>query len=263
MFIKCFFNTQFLFFSLNRKSIESILKGLESIIIETTESTTQQLDDLIQNNQNANKLLKLKPKETKSTADMTINESKQSLNLVEDLINLNSGTDSSSKVTESVNLSDINIEPAVDTIESKLSKINNIACLAHSLTSYLITVNKKNNSEKLKNLTVKLYDSVNLWISRLFRFYESSILFHDQESDGLTRMCNMLFNFKYTSFKSSGYQSISRQPSIYISAASKYAHIDYRELISVQVDFILIFQNIHRHLKQNHLFNSLVCHYQV
>jgi hypothetical protein len=192
---------------------------------------------LTQNKQNANKLLKLKPKEIKP-AHTDINESKQSLNTVEDLINLNSVASvvASNDEIESDNLGDIQIEPAVDTIESKLSKINNIACLAHSLTSYLITVNKKNNSEKLKNLTVKLYDSVNLWISRLFRFYESSILFHDQESDGLTRMCNMLFNFKYTSFKSSGYQSISRQPSIYISAASKYAHIDYRELISVQVD---------------------------
>lgn len=195
------------------------------------------MGDLTQNKQNANKLLKLKPKEIK-TAHTDINESKQSLNTVEDLINLNSVASvvASNDEIESDNLGDIQIEPAVDTIESKLSKINNIACLAHSLTSYLITVNKKNNSEKLKNLTVKLYDSVNLWISRLFRFYESSILFHDQESDGLTRMCNMLFNFKYTSFKSSGYQSISRQPSIYISAASKYAHIDYRELISVQVD---------------------------
>ncbi len=191
------------------------------------------MDDLVQNNQNANKLLKLKPKETKPVG---VNESKPSSNTVQDLIDLTNVAVGTSNEAESADLNDLKIEPVIDTIESKLSKINNIACLAHSLTSYLITVNKKNNSEKLKNLTVKLYDSVNLWISRLFRFYESSILFHDQESDGLTRMCNMLFNFKYNSFKSNGYQSILKQPSIYISAASKYAHIDYRELISVQVD---------------------------
>ena len=52
---------------------------------------------------------------------------------------------------------------------SKLNKINNIACLAQSLTAYLITVNSKKNDEQLKNLTVKLYDSVSSWVSRLFR----------------------------------------------------------------------------------------------
>jgi len=52
---------------------------------------------------------------------------------------------------------------------SKLKKINNIACLAHSLTAYLITMNSKKNDEQLKNLTVKLYDSVSSWVSRLFR----------------------------------------------------------------------------------------------
>ena len=52
---------------------------------------------------------------------------------------------------------------------SKLNKINNIACLAQSLAAYIITVNRRKNDEQLKNLTVKLYDSVSSWISRLFR----------------------------------------------------------------------------------------------
>ena len=56
-----------------------------------------------------------------------------------------------------------------DAKKSKLSKINNIACLAQSLTAYLVTVNSKKNGERLKNLTIKLYDAISLWISRLFR----------------------------------------------------------------------------------------------
>jgi hypothetical protein len=51
-----------------------------------------------------------------------------------------------------------------------INQLNKIACLAHSLTSYLITIKSKKNIEELKNLTIKLYDSVNMWISRLFRY---------------------------------------------------------------------------------------------
>jgi hypothetical protein len=197
-----------------RKSIEAILKSLESIIIETTEN--QKTD---------------------------AGQSFKYLN-VEKLSKISSNQVLTEKTAEDEGECDKNefdIKPVVNSEESKLNEINNIACLAHSLTSYLITVNKKNNSEKLKNLTVKIYDSVNLWISRLFRFYDSSILFHDQETDGLTRMCNMIFNIKYTSFKTNGYLSIKRQPAIYISAASKYSHIDYRELFSAQVYFTFFF----------------------
>lgn len=57
-----------------------------------------------------------------------------------------------------------------------INKLNKIACLAHSLTSYLITIKSKKNIEELKNLTVKLYDSVNIWVSRLFRYVEILLL---------------------------------------------------------------------------------------
>lgn len=51
----------------------------------------------------------------------------------------------------------------------KLEKVNNISCLANSMSAYLVTANSRRNSTKLKNLTVKIYDAVNLWLSRLFR----------------------------------------------------------------------------------------------
>lgn len=53
---------------------------------------------------------------------------------------------------------------------SKLSEVNSLACLAQSITAYLITANSRKNGDQLKNLTIKLYDSVNLWLSRLFRY---------------------------------------------------------------------------------------------
>jgi hypothetical protein len=44
-----------------------------------------------------------------------------------------------------------------------------------------------------------------------------------------------MLNCKYNEFRTNGYQAINKQPAIYISAASKYALSEYRELISIQV----------------------------
>ena len=117
----------------------------------------------------------------------------------------------------------------------KMSNVNTMVCLAHSLTSYLVTMPSRASNVKLKNVTVRLYDAVNLWLSRLFRFHDSSVLFHEQECEGLVRMCHMMLNFKFGEFKKSGYLAINKQPLVYISAAAKYAHLDYRELIAIHV----------------------------
>lgn len=114
-------------------------------------------------------------------------------------------------------------------------KLSNLVCMTQSLSAFLITKNSKKGSEKLRNITIKIYDAVNLWLSRLFRFNDSSVLFHDQEPEGFIRMCQIMLNCKYNEYRVNGYQVINRQPAIYISAASKYSQIEYRELISVQV----------------------------
>jgi hypothetical protein len=66
--------------------------------------------------------------------------------------------------------SDVGIGSTPSAFEvTKSSEIRNLACLAQTLSAYLITVNSKRNSDRLKTITVKLYDAVNLWLSRLFR----------------------------------------------------------------------------------------------
>jgi hypothetical protein len=49
------------------------------------------------------------------------------------------------------------------------------------------------------------------------------------------RTTQMLMNFKYRNFQAQGYKAITKQPAIYVSAASKYARDDLRELLSIQV----------------------------
>ena len=75
----------------------------------------------------------------------------------------------------------------------------------------------------------------------IIRFHDSALLFHDQEADGLIRMCNMYMNFKYKTYQAEGYKAIKKQPAIYISEASKYANIEYRELVTVQVGLVFAF----------------------
>lgn len=64
---------------------------------------------------------------------------------------------------------EVDREPAIDFDKSKLNNLNNVVCLSHSLTSYLITAYSGKNQEKLKELTIQFYDSVNDWLTRLFR----------------------------------------------------------------------------------------------
>lgn len=131
--------------------------------------------------------------------------------------------------------------PPSPSIPSKLADTNSLACLSQSISSYLITAQTRKSGDQLKHLTIRLYDAVNLWLSRLFRFHDSSTLFHDQEFEGLVRMCNMMLNFKFDGFQSKGYTAIRRQPAIYVSEASKYSQPDFKELISIQVIILLNF----------------------
>ena len=48
----------------------------------------------------------------------------------------------------------------------------------------------------------------------------------------------MVLNFKYKNFQTEGYQVIKKQPAIYISSASKYSSAEYKEIISIQVNFL-------------------------
>lgn len=45
----------------------------------------------------------------------------------------------------------------------------------------------------------------------------------------------MLLNFKYEGYQKHGYKALNKPPIIYVSAASKYAQLEYRELITIQV----------------------------
>ena len=55
-----------------------------------------------------------------------------------------------------------------------------------------------------------------------FRMENSSAYFHEEEKDGLVKICRLAIHRKYPKYASDGYEALySRPPVIYISAASR------------------------------------------
>ena len=61
-------------------------------------------------------------------------------------------------------------EPAINVKTSRMGKLNRIACMSNSLSSYLISTDSKRNGQHIRDVTAKIYDDVNIWLSRLFRY---------------------------------------------------------------------------------------------
>lgn len=116
-----------------RKSTESILKSLESIILESTDK-----------------------RKDKESGDVEA-ENNRICRFIQSKLGSNSLP------------TELDLNPLKSPNESKLSEINSLACLSQSITAFLITAQSRKNGDQLKNLTIKLYDSVNFWLSRLFR----------------------------------------------------------------------------------------------
>ena len=130
------------------------MKSLEDLILHTKDESNQ--ENLIDPSQRkSHEYLQTKLKETEDIHNGDQKEKK-------------SGDDDNNNSSE-LTITNTATNGGDYAQKSKLTKVNNIACLAQSLTAYLITVNSKKNGEQLKNLTIRLYDAVSLWISRLFR----------------------------------------------------------------------------------------------
>ena len=61
-------------------------------------------------------------------------------------------------------------EPAINAKTSRVGKLNRIACMSNSLSAYLISTDSKRNGDHIRHVTSKIYDDVNIWLSRLFRY---------------------------------------------------------------------------------------------
>ncbi|KAK7113608.1 hypothetical protein V1264_012864 [Littorina saxatilis] len=99
-----------------------------------------------------------------------------------------------------------------------LDPVAKTALLANSLKAYLTTLPE----DALKRVVTKINSDCQLWLSRLFRFQDSCVMYHDDEREGLVRICRLALYTRYPKYATDGFDALySRPPVIYLSAAAK------------------------------------------
>lgn len=61
-----------------------------------------------------------------------------------------------------------------------------------------------------------------------FRFGDSSVVYHEEEMDGLVKICRLAMYQKYPKYPTEGFEALySRPPVIYVSASAKPGVTNY------------------------------------
>ena len=61
-----------------------------------------------------------------------------------------------------------------------------------------------------------------------YRFEDGTAYFHEDERDGLVRVCRLALHRKYPKFSTDGYEALySRTPVIYINSAARPGLVQY------------------------------------
>ncbi|XP_015260213.1 PREDICTED: pyridoxal-dependent decarboxylase domain-containing protein 1 [Cyprinodon variegatus] len=93
-----------------------------------------------------------------------------------------------------------------------------MALLGHSLAAYISVLDR----ERLLKLTTRILSDTTLWLCRIFRYENGSAYFHEDDRDGLVKVCRLAINARYEEYTTEGYAVLSsRQPVIYHSASCR------------------------------------------
>ncbi|XP_069578091.1 pyridoxal-dependent decarboxylase domain-containing protein 1 [Brachyistius frenatus] len=93
-----------------------------------------------------------------------------------------------------------------------------MALLGHSLAAYISVLDR----DRLRKLTTRILSDTTLWLCRLFRYENGSACFHEDDRDGLVKVCRLVINARYEEYASEGYAILtSKQPVIYQSASCR------------------------------------------
>nr|XP_025711387.1 pyridoxal-dependent decarboxylase domain-containing protein 1 isoform X2 [Callorhinus ursinus] len=93
-----------------------------------------------------------------------------------------------------------------------------IALLGHSLGAYISTLDK----EKLRKLMTRILSDTTLWLCRIFRYENGCAYFHEEEREGLAKICRLAIHSRYEDFVVDGFNVLyNKKPVIYLSAAAR------------------------------------------
>uniref|UniRef100_A0AAX7T3X0 Pyridoxal-dependent decarboxylase domain-containing protein 1 n=1 Tax=Astatotilapia calliptera TaxID=8154 RepID=A0AAX7T3X0_ASTCA len=128
------------------------------------------------------------------------------------------------EVTELIPAIPVNQHWKRETAEYFLNRMQNVgehgqmALLGHSLAAYISMMDK----EQLRKLTTRIQSDTTLWLCRLFRYENGSTCFHEDDRDGLVKVCRLVINARYEEYATEGYVVLNtRQPVIYQSASCR------------------------------------------
>uniref|UniRef100_A0A8C2S3T3 Pyridoxal-dependent decarboxylase domain-containing protein 1 n=1 Tax=Capra hircus TaxID=9925 RepID=A0A8C2S3T3_CAPHI len=77
-------------------------------------------------------------------------------------------------------------EPQSTRIQN-IGEQGHISLLGHSLGAYISTLDK----EKLRKLTTRILSDTTLWLCRIFRYENGCAYFHEEEREGLAKICRL------------------------------------------------------------------------
>uniref|UniRef100_A0AAR2KIN1 Pyridoxal-dependent decarboxylase domain-containing protein 1 n=1 Tax=Pygocentrus nattereri TaxID=42514 RepID=A0AAR2KIN1_PYGNA len=93
-----------------------------------------------------------------------------------------------------------------------------MALLGHSLAAYISVLDK----DRLRKLTTRILSDTTLWLCRLFRYENGSGYYHEDDREGLVKVCRLVINARYEDYATEGFTVLSsKQPVIYQSAACR------------------------------------------
>ncbi|XP_062388689.1 pyridoxal-dependent decarboxylase domain-containing protein 1 isoform X3 [Sardina pilchardus] len=93
-----------------------------------------------------------------------------------------------------------------------------MALLGHSLAAYISVLDR----ERLRKLTTRILSDTTLWLCRLFRYENGSAYYHEDDREGLVKVCRLVINARYEEYSTEGFTVLSsKQPVIYQSAACR------------------------------------------
>uniref|UniRef100_A0A2P2HXS7 Pyridoxal-dependent decarboxylase domain-containing protein 1 n=1 Tax=Hirondellea gigas TaxID=1518452 RepID=A0A2P2HXS7_9CRUS len=95
--------------------------------------------------------------------------------------------------------------------------LSRVSVTSHLVSAALTTL----HPHHLRRLATRLLSDTSLWISRLFRKFESATCITDDQREGVVRVGRMLLHSKYPRYAADGHQALyARPPLIYVAATA-------------------------------------------
>uniref|UniRef100_A0A4W3HXF3 Pyridoxal-dependent decarboxylase domain-containing protein 1 n=1 Tax=Callorhinchus milii TaxID=7868 RepID=A0A4W3HXF3_CALMI len=93
-----------------------------------------------------------------------------------------------------------------------------MSLLGHSLAAYISVLDK----ERLRKLTTRILSDTTLWLCRLFRYENGSAYYHEDDREGLLKVCRLIIHSNYEDYATEGFNVLhNKSPVLYVSAASR------------------------------------------